>query len=116
MSIRFQEIYHKYAGLVFSVSNRIVLSPSVAEEIVQETFVRYFERAEGLDNDDPKYWLVKVATNLCFDELRRRTRSRLELFSTFSRLIPMFTTTIGTKVSNRLSSKLVLENMNPQER
>lgn len=114
--VSFEDLYKQYAKLVFTVANRIVLSVPVAEEIVQETFIRCFGKLSEIRQENPKYWLVKVATNLSLDEIRRRRSRGSDLFSTLSRTFPLFTTTIGTRVSNRQRSQLILEKLSSDER
>lgn len=45
-----------------------------ADDLVQETFVRAVEASPPLPRDDLERWLVRVATNLSLDSLRRRKR------------------------------------------
>ena len=45
-----------------------------ADEIVQEAFARAIEQKPALVGDDLERWLVRVATNLGLDRLRRRRR------------------------------------------
>lgn len=45
-----------------------------ADELVQEAFARALESGAGLAGADLERWLVRVATNLSLDRLRRRRR------------------------------------------
>jgi RNA polymerase sigma-70 factor (ECF subfamily) len=47
-----------------------------ADDLVQEAFVRAVEAPTPLPHDDLERWLVRVATNLSLDCLRRRRRRR----------------------------------------
>ncbi|MGH7787578.1 MAG: sigma-70 family RNA polymerase sigma factor [Candidatus Binatia bacterium] len=47
-----------------------------ADELVQETFVKALESGRDLPGPDLERWLVRVATNLSLDRLRRRRRRR----------------------------------------
>ena len=47
-----------------------------ADELVQEAFVRAVEAPSSLQGGDLERWLVRVATNLSLDCLRRRRRRR----------------------------------------
>ena len=47
-----------------------------ADELLQETFARAIEAPASLDGIDLERWLVRVATNLSLDCLRRRRRQR----------------------------------------
>ncbi|TML05880.1 MAG: sigma-70 family RNA polymerase sigma factor, partial [Actinobacteria bacterium] len=54
---------------------RIVGDPVVAEDLCQETFVRAWRGApRELPPERLRAWLHRTATNLAFDELRRRAR------------------------------------------
>jgi RNA polymerase sigma factor (sigma-70 family) len=48
--------------------------PAMAEDIVQESFVKLYRR--GTMPDDPSAWLVTVANNLLRDDQRRVSRRR----------------------------------------
>jgi len=49
-----------------------------ADELVQETFVRAVEAPSPLREGDLEHWLVRVATNLSIDCLRRRRRRQYD--------------------------------------
>jgi RNA polymerase sigma-70 factor, ECF subfamily len=49
-----------------------------ADDLVQEAFVRAVEAPASLDGGDLERWLVRVATNLSLDCLRRRKRRRYQ--------------------------------------
>lgn len=56
--------------------NRIVGDTALAEDIVQETLLRAWQRrTELLGDRDPRPWLFTVARNLCFEALRTRGRT-----------------------------------------
>jgi len=46
-----------------------------AEDAVQETIIRYFQKAPQFENEEhEKAWLLRVASNRCRDMLRFRSR------------------------------------------
>jgi RNA polymerase sigma-70 factor (ECF subfamily) len=66
------EFYDLHSRLAYSVILRIVRSPSDAEEVLQETFVRVWSRAETYDPrlGSPGAWLTRIARNRAIDRLR----------------------------------------------
>jgi RNA polymerase sigma-70 factor (ECF subfamily) len=64
-----------------------------ADELVQETFLRAWNRRETYEGRSTfRAWLYKIATNLCIDSLRKRPRRSLPVAregeSTFEQPIP----------------------------
>jgi len=68
------ELYDRYHRLAFAIIRRIVQSPSDAEEVLQETFVRVWSRAETYDArlGSPAAWVVRIARNRAIDRVRAR--------------------------------------------
>jgi RNA polymerase sigma factor (sigma-70 family) len=61
--------------LLFSVAYRLLGRPADAEDVVQESWLRY-SRAP-VEVRDPRSWLIQVVTRICLDQLRS-ARSRHE--------------------------------------
>lgn len=81
------ELYDRYGRLAFSLILRIVRDAGIAEDLVQETFLRVWNRAGGFDADKGAIgpWLLAVARNRAIDYLRStsgRERNALELEET----------------------------------
>lgn len=71
-------LYDHYSRGVYALALRIVRQPNVAEEMVQETFVRVWRAATSFDGGASfEGWLYRIARNLCLDQLRRQ-RARPE--------------------------------------
>jgi len=69
-----QHLIDATAGVTARLA-RIVGDPAVAEDLCQETFVRAWRGApRDLPPERLRAWLHRTATNLAFDELRRRAR------------------------------------------
>jgi RNA polymerase sigma-70 factor, ECF subfamily len=64
--------YDRHSRLAYTVIVRIVGSSSEAEELLQETFVRVWSRAETYDAvlGSPITWLTRIARNRAIDRLR----------------------------------------------
>lgn len=66
-------IYDKiYRCCFFRIRNR-----AVAEDITQETFLRYFERNKRLRHGEDMAYLYTIARNLCIDHFRKRQAGEL---------------------------------------
>ena len=50
----------------------------IAQEITQETFLRFYKQGLNLGSDKELPYLYTIAKNLCIDHFRRRTTERLE--------------------------------------
>jgi RNA polymerase sigma-70 factor (ECF subfamily) len=68
------ELYDRHSRLAYTVIIRIVGSSLDAEEVLQETFVRVWSRAETYDAllGSPVTWLTRIARNRAIDRLRAR--------------------------------------------
>jgi len=66
------ELYDRYARVVFSLIVRIVRNSAVAEDLVQETFLRVWHRVHSFDAERGALgaWLLAVARNRAIDHLR----------------------------------------------
>ena len=63
-----------YQRPVYSVVLRMVRDPSLAEDLVQETFVKAFRHLDTFERSRKlSSWLFKIAHNTTLDALRRKT-------------------------------------------
>ena len=81
------ELYDKYGRLAYSLIFRIVRDTGTAEDLVQETFLRVWNRSAGFDGERGALggWLLAVARNRAIDYLRSaggKMRNALELEET----------------------------------
>ena len=79
------DLYDRYGRLAYSLILRIVRDREMAEDLVQETFLRVWTRAQAFDGERGALgaWLLAVARNRAIDYLRsadgRMARSSYEL-------------------------------------
>src|SRR5579884_1560567 len=68
------QLFHRYAGAVYSLTYRMLNDREGAEELLNEAFVRVWRQAPSFDARRGKFstWLMSVARNLGIDELRSR--------------------------------------------
>lgn len=72
--VAFNRLVVQYQEMVFNVAYRIMGDPDVAEDVAQETFITAYQSLKSFRGGSFKSWLIRVATNRCYDELRRRKR------------------------------------------
>jgi RNA polymerase sigma-70 factor (ECF subfamily) len=77
-SAGFEELFRDQRGRLWSLAYRLTGNAADAEDVVQETFVRLIERPPARSEGSLAPWLVRVATNLGLDALRRRRRRGYE--------------------------------------
>jgi len=66
------ELYDLYGRLTYALIFRIVRNGPVAEDLVQETFLRIWNRVHGFDAERGAFgpWILAVARNRAIDYLR----------------------------------------------
>lgn len=70
-STSFDDDYHPIRRYVLS----LVHDPADADDLTQETFLRAYRHKDSLREGEARQaWLYRIATNVCVDRLRQRTR------------------------------------------
>ncbi len=70
----FAELYQATSAKLFAVALRILRTREVAEEVLQESYFRVWERAKDFDPRiaSPITWMSAIVRNRALDEVRRR--------------------------------------------
>jgi RNA polymerase sigma-70 factor (ECF subfamily) len=70
----FQTLYRKTSPKLFAIVLRIVRDRGAAEDILQETYLRVWQKAVTYSSSEgePICWLASIARNRAFDMLRRK--------------------------------------------
>ncbi|VAW31732.1 RNA polymerase ECF-type sigma factor [hydrothermal vent metagenome] len=63
-----------YQQVVYNVAYRIMGEPQSAEDATQDAFISAYKALNKFRGGNFKAWLLRIATNGCYDELRRRKR------------------------------------------
>lgn len=80
----FQEIFERYAPRIYQFSLSYLKSKADAEELVQDVFLKIWEKREMLDvSKNIKAFIFKVAVNTIYDFIRRKNIENA--FSDFAR-------------------------------
>ncbi len=72
------ELYDRYGGRLYGLGLRMLADPGLAEELVQETFVRVWRAAAGFDpaKGTVRAWIFTIARRVAIDLHRRRPGRR----------------------------------------
>lgn len=70
----FNRLVLKYQDAVYTLSYRIMSEPSRAADAAQEAFITAFRRLETYQGGNFRAWLMRIATNTCYDHLRYEKR------------------------------------------
>lgn len=70
----FNRLVLAYQDLVFSQAFRILGDADAADDATQETMISAFKNIHNFRGGSFKAWLLRIVTNACYDELRRRKR------------------------------------------
>lgn len=66
------EVYNTYKNLLYNSCFRILKSREDAEDLVQDAFIKGFEKIHQVHNDvNIAAWFRRIAINLCFDKIRK---------------------------------------------
>jgi RNA polymerase sigma-70 factor (ECF subfamily) len=70
-------VYRAHSAAIHSYAFRLLGNQEDADDVTQEVFIRAHERLLQLrDPERLRPWLYRIATNLCMDHLRKRSRVR----------------------------------------
>lgn len=64
----------EYQGLAYNVAYRIMGEPDAAADATQDAFISAYKAINRFRGGSFKSWLLRIVTNQCYDELRRRKR------------------------------------------
>ena len=81
----FEPLVQKYSPRVFATARRYARRESEVEDIVQEVWVKAFQKLASFRGEAPfEHWLMRMAVRTCYDFLRRHQRNRESTFSDLS--------------------------------
>ena len=121
----FEAVVIKHENRIYRIALAITGNMSDAEDIVQEAFLRAYEKAPDFETEEyEKAWLTRVTVNLCNSRLRSPWRKRIvpilesypatepeqyELLEQIMTLPPKYRTVIHLFYYERYSTKGISE-------
>lgn len=79
----FDQIYQANVGFLLHIAKSFRLSDEQAEEIVQEVFLKFYEKKDEIPSDRIRPYLAVMTKNLCLDHYRREKVRKTDAVDTF---------------------------------
>jgi RNA polymerase sigma-70 factor (ECF subfamily) len=73
----FNQLVLRYQNYIYSIAYRLMGDAASAEDSVQETFLTAYEKLDQYRGGSFKAWLARIATNTCYDVLRKHKRHNI---------------------------------------
>lgn len=70
----FNHLILVYQDLVYNQAYRMMGEPEYASDATQEAFISAYRNLRSYRGGSFRAWLLRIVTNACYDELRRRQR------------------------------------------
>lgn len=73
-SSAFAQLYDKYSGALFGIICKMVQNVNVAEELLQDVFVKAWKNIDKYDMEKGSLftWLLQITRNTCIDHMRTK--------------------------------------------
>lgn len=78
--VAFSDVYRATAPKLYGIILRILHRRDLADEVLQEVYVKIWDRAGDFDSrlSSPMTWMATIARNRALDEIRRKTPASIE--------------------------------------
>jgi RNA polymerase sigma-70 factor (ECF subfamily) len=116
------DLYDRYGRIAYSLILRVVRNAAVAEDLVQETFLRVWNRVQSFDQERGALgpWVLTVARNQAIDYLRsvdgRMSTRALELDRLENPTLFCDLEDSALSIDRARRLKAAFEKLNPQQR
>jgi RNA polymerase sigma-70 factor (ECF subfamily) len=81
----FEPLVKKYQPRIFAMARRYARRDSEVEDVVQEVFIKAYQKLDGFRNEAPfEHWLMRLAVRTCYDFLRAHQQQKETLFAELS--------------------------------
>lgn len=70
----FNVLVLQFQDYIFTIAYRIMGESDSASDATQDTFITAFRKLDSFRGGNFKAWLARIATNTCYDELRKHKR------------------------------------------
>lgn len=112
--------FEEHRSLLFTISYELLGSVADAEDVVQETYLRWSARPADVDVGNPRAYLAQIATRLSLNRLRTLSRRREDYVGPWLPepllTAPDVADDVVLAESVSLALMVVLESLGPKER
>ena len=70
----FNQLVLLYQRMAYNVAYRILSDPDAASDATQDAFLKAFKAMRRFRGGSFKAWLLRIVTNACYDQLRKKQR------------------------------------------
>lgn len=70
----FNQLVMLYQSMVYNLAYRILSDPDAAADAAQDAFLSAFKAMPKFRGGSFKAWLLRIVTNACYDQLRKKQR------------------------------------------
>jgi RNA polymerase sigma-70 factor (ECF subfamily) len=72
--VAIEALYDMYSASLFGVISRIVIDTAIAEDVLQETFVKIWHSFSSYSTEKGRLftWMINIARNLAIDKIRSK--------------------------------------------
>lgn len=112
----FEPLVQKYLPRVFATARRYARRESEVEDIVQEVWLKSFQKLSSFRGDAPfEHWLMRLTVRTCYDFLRSHQRNRetafTELTTTETDWLERFVTAPETASETAAGAKQLIDRL-----
>lgn len=94
-------LYDKYSAALYGVASRIIKNDDVTEEVLQDVFVKIWNKIEMYDASKGRFftWMMNLTRNASIDKLRSKEISRSSKTDSFDDYVYSFDRENSTEMS-----------------
>lgn len=78
----FNELVARHERIIYNLCYRMLGTAQEAEDATQDTFLKAWQAANSFRGGVVRPWLIRIATNRCYDKLRSSARQRVDSLTT----------------------------------
>ena len=108
LSRQMEELYRQYRSPMFRVALAVLRDEDLAEDVVQQAFLKIFQNFEKIDWDDcnkTKSFIVILVRNTAIDFYRRRKKEKVISFEDLERPLPDWNAPVDEQIISSLEGQ-----------